>query len=154
MSIRKTSLLLVVSVVLVAVLVSVTAAGVLSSSRTLPSGGMLSQVQVTVNVGVYVDSACGVNATFVDWGILEPGDSVAKMFWVKNLGNVGTSLSLAASGWLPAGAEQWMTMGWNQQGRMLVPNEVVQATLTLTVAPSIDSGVTSFSFDIMITGTG
>ena len=42
MSIRKTSLLLVVSVVLVAVLVSVTAAGVLSSSRTLPSGGMLS----------------------------------------------------------------------------------------------------------------
>jgi hypothetical protein len=41
---------------------------------------------------------------------------------------------------------------WNRAGYVLAVGASVQAVLSLTVSSSI-SGVTSFSFDITITGT-
>jgi hypothetical protein len=61
---------------------------------------------------------------------------------------------MSTSGWSPTQAQQAMTAGWNLQNTVLNPNQVVQANLTLSISPSIDSNVTTFSFNTIITGTG
>jgi hypothetical protein len=106
-----------------------------------------------VDIGVYSDSACTQTATSLNWGSLEPGDQATRTVYVKNNGNTAVSLSVSTTGWSPLNAQQWMTVSWNRQGETLQPNQSIQATITLTVSSSIDSGISNFNFDVTITGT-
>lgn len=124
----------------------------LSSSKTVPSGGTLTPVQSTINLGIYTDNACTQNASFVDWGALKPGDNTTKTIWIKNVGNTNATLSVSATNWSPPNAYPAISLSWNQEGKAIAPNEVIQATLTLSVSASINSSITAFNFDIRITG--
>ena len=154
MALHKLGITAIMGVVAIGLILTVAAAGVLSSSQTVRTAGTLTTVQTSVNIGVYSNSACSQNATFVDWGSLRPGDATAKTVWVKNAGTANATLSMLTSDWSPTTAEQSISFTWNQEDRVLAPNQVVQATLTLTVSTSISSSITSFSFNIQITGTG
>jgi hypothetical protein len=59
---------------------------------------------------------------------------------------------METSNWTPAGAEQPITLTWNQEGARLQPGQSVAATLTLSVSPTI-ADITNFSVQINITGT-
>src|SRR4030067_1671225 len=115
----------------------------------IPSTGLV----VAVNVGVYSDSACTLNLTSIDWGSVYPGGSVPRMIYVKNTGNVPMTLSMAATGWNPAGAAGQINVTWDKENDVLNSGQSTSATLTLSVSPTI-SGVTSFSMSIVITGSG
>jgi type IV secretory pathway VirB10-like protein len=71
---------------------------------------------------------------------------------MKNEGNVAVKLSLIAQNWNPTNAPNYMGLSWNREGLIVNSGTVITATLTLSVSSSI-SGITSFSFDIVITGT-
>ena len=60
---------------------------------------------------------------------------------------------MQTSNWIPTNAQNGITLSWNAQGRILAPNEVAQATITLIVSPMIDATITTFNFNIQITGT-
>jgi hypothetical protein len=105
----------------------------------------------TVGVGVYSDSACTTKVTSINWGTLSPGESRTQTIYVKNEGSVPIVLSMSVGNWTPSNANV-ITVTWNCQNSQLSAGASVQATLTLTVPTSI-SGVTSFSFQITITGT-
>jgi hypothetical protein len=117
----------------------------------VPSNGT---VLSTVNVGVYNDQACTQNCTSISWGTLAPGSSTIKTVYVKNTGTLPMTLSMATSGWNPSNADGPITLGWNREGAALNASQSINATLTLTVSPSINSSITAFSFNITITGTG
>ncbi len=151
---KKTPLAIVVAVIVAATVLSVAAAGVLTSSKNVPAGGTVSQIQASINIGVYADSGCTQTASYVDWGTLQPGDTVTKTLWIKNTGNTDATLSLTANTWSPTNAATWITVSWDKQNANLTPNQPVQATLTLHVATNIDSGITNFSFNMLISGTG
>jgi hypothetical protein len=72
--------------------------------------------------------------------------------YVRNEGNVPVTLNMAEDSWYPATASSYITLTWNQENDVLPVGQVVAAVLTLTVSSSV-SGVTSFNFDITITGT-
>src|SRR3989337_1758929 len=127
-------------VVLVAVFVSYTAVASLSRSQSLNSYGNV----VAVNLGVYQDSVCTVNATNIDWGMLDAGSSVTRSVYVKNTGNVAVTLSLAVSSWSPSSAGSYLAVAWDRQGAVLSAGQVVQATFTLTVSANV-TGFTDFS---------
>jgi len=57
------------------------------------------------------------------------------------------------SNWNPSNASDYMTLSWDYGGQSINPDEVVQVTFTLSVDASID-GITGFSFDITIVGSG
>jgi uncharacterized repeat protein (TIGR01451 family) len=154
MALQKLGITAIIGVVAIGLILTVAAAGVLSSSQTVRTAGTLTSVQTSVNVGVYSNSACSQNASFVDWGSLRPGQTITKTVWVKNAGNANATLSLATNTWSPTNAGQSISLTWNQAGTVLAANQVVQATLTLTVSSSISSSITSFGFNIQITGTG
>lgn len=134
---------------MVGLILTVTTAGLLSVSQTVSSTGTVT----AVNVGVYEDSACTQTLTSIDWGTISPGNSVTRTVYVKNTGNTPITLSMTKTGWNPAGADGPITVTWNKEGTALSAGQSTAATLTLTVSSGI-SGITTFSVNIVITGTG
>jgi hypothetical protein len=107
----------------------------------------------TVGISIYVDQALTQPLTQIDWGMLEPGQNKNFTGYVKNTANVPVSLSLATENWNPASAEPEMTVTWDYTNAPVNQNAVVKVVFNLKVASTI-SGVTSFSFTIVVTGTG
>ena len=137
---------LAVSLALVSV---VFVSGLLTTSRTLSSSGTVEGI----GVEVYWDSGCTQTAISVDWGYAEPGDVVTRTVYVKNSGNTPMTLSMTYSDWDPVEAGDYLSLSWNREGATLDDGEVVQAVLTLTVSDQI-TGITTYSFNIVIEGTG
>ena len=121
------------------------------TSKTLSSTGTI-QIQTTVGIGVYSDSQCNNPLTSMSWGTLEPGGSQNVVCYIKNEGNTPTTLTMYASNWSPASAENYLTLNWNYDSNPIDIDVVVQITFTLTVSPDI-TGITTFSFDITIVGS-
>jgi hypothetical protein len=139
--------ILLVSISL-AFLSGIIASGQLIVSKTLPSTGSVK----TVNIEAYWDSACTQVVNQVDWGNPDPGDVVNRLIYIKNTGSTPMILSMRTSDWNPLAAGNFITLSWNIEGVLLDPNEVASASLTLTVSSQI-SGITTFSFNIVIEGT-
>jgi hypothetical protein len=155
MALKKASIALI-ALIITAVALAIATSGALSSnttSQTLPSRGTLTTVQGSINLGIYDNAGCTQNASFIDWGALKPGDYTTKTIYIKNLGTTNATLSLSTSDWTPSNASPDITLSWNQENRVIAPNEVIQATLKIEVSPSIDNSITTFSFNIQITGT-
>jgi len=125
------------------------AEAVMSSYRTVHSTGSVK----AIGVGVFQDSGCTQALTSVDWGTLEPGTVKNVTVYVKNTGNAPATLSLQTGNWSPAGANSYLTLGWNYGGAALAVNEVKTVVLSLQISASI-TGITGFSFDITIAATG
>ena len=119
------------------------------TSKTLSSTGTIQ----TIGVGVYTDIQCSSPLTSIAWGTLEPGESQSVICYIKNEGDLPSTLSMYTSNWNPSSAENYLILSWNYDGRSINTDDAVQVTFTLSVDASIE-GVTSFSFDITIVGTG
>jgi hypothetical protein len=137
-----------------AVLLSIVALTVLASGFTQSSVRIVGRGTVkAVGVGVFWDSNCTNTASFIDWGMVEPGSMNNVTVYVRNEGNVAANITLATDNWNPSNASDYLALSWNYDGRQLNPQEVVQVTLTLTVSSSVQ-GIESFSFDIIISVSG
>jgi hypothetical protein len=138
-------------ILIVGALVAVSAlvSGLLIASQTIPNTGNVK----AVGVGVYSDSGCSQKVLSIPWGTLDPGETSDETVYIRNEGNTAVVLSITTENWSPASASSDITLSWNlEQGYVLDPAESVETVLTLSVSSSI-SGVESFTFDIIITGT-
>jgi hypothetical protein len=107
----------------------------------------------TVGVAVYEDADLTVPALSIDWGMLEPSESKDHVLYIVNLGNVPVVLSLTTDNWQPTTAASFITLTWAYNNAPVSPSSSVKVTLTLSVNPAI-SGISAFSFDIIIIGSG
>ena len=149
----KRVLLAVVAACLAGMMVgSAVTFAVLQRSYSFPTSGMI----VAVNVGVFADSACTQNLTAVSWGFVYPGESVNRIVYVKNTGNSPVSLSMVTSGWNPAVANGPISIAWDREGVSLNPGLSISATLTLNASLTSYSvsGITNFTVNIVVTGSG
>jgi hypothetical protein len=119
------------------------------TSRKVSNSGTI----VAVGVGAYSDSGCTKPLSSIDWGMLEPGSSKDESCYIRNEGNSVLTLSMSTSNWDPSDASNYMSLSWDYGGQSINPDEAIKVTFTLSVSASID-GITSFSFDITIVGTG
>ena len=145
---RKISVGALIAVVATGLFLTLLTSGLLMSSQTVQSGGTVN----SVNVGVYSDSGCTQNCTTLDWGAITPGNSVTRTVYVKNTGTLPLTLSMTTGNWVPSNANTYLTLTWNQGGAVLAAGNSVTAILTLTASSSAGN-LTSFSFNIIITGT-
>jgi hypothetical protein len=145
----KISLGATLAIVSTALFLTVCTTGLLTANQAVNSTGTIT----AVNVGVYSNSACTQNLTSINWGTISPGDSVTRTIYVKNTGNTRITLAMTKTNWNPSTANGPITVAWNAENQSLDPGNVATATLTLSVSSSI-SGITNFSVDIVITGTG
>jgi len=140
---------LVFTAVLVIVMSSPSIFGFLTNTLTLTGLGSVK----TVNVAAYWDSSCVNEVSTINWGAVEPGSSTSRVIYLKNEGNAPITLSLAVTRWSPSSARNYTSLSWNYSGEQIGAGNVVKVTLTLNLSSSI-SGVSSFTFDMAITGTG
>jgi hypothetical protein len=150
MTIPKISTGALIAIVTTGILLTLVTSGAILSTQQVPSTGTIS----AVNVGVYTNPACTTNCTSISWGTLSPGNSATYTVYVKNTGNVPVTLGMTTSGWNPSSADGPISLSWNREGTVLNAGQSSMATLTLTVSSGISSSITSFSFNIVITGTG
>ena len=91
----------------------------------------------------------------IDWGILEPNTTATKTVYSKSLSNVAVTLHVYADNWNPPQCEQYMALTAYPNNVAVQPDEVVQVSLTLSVAQNVTgTGITTFSFDIVFLGSG
>ena len=121
------------------------------SSKTFSSTGAI-QIQTSAGIGIYSTAQCNTQLSSVAWGTLQPGGSQTAVCYIKNEGNTPVTLSLQASNWSPASASTYLALNWNYDNQLISPDQVVQVTLTLSVASNIN-GITTFGFDITIVGS-
>jgi len=146
MAMQKVTIGTVLAIAVVGMVV--TALGALVATRTISNTGNLK----AIGVGVYLDNSCTSAVSSIDWGALEPGVTKNFTIYVRNEGNVQVRLSMTTSNWNSASASSYITLSWDRDNYVLTAGSVVLAVLTLSVSSSI-SGITSFSFDIIIAGT-
>jgi hypothetical protein len=126
-----------------------TGSSLLQTNRTILNAGSVKGV----GVGIYWDSACTNRTSSINWGFLDPGSNKTVTIYIRNEGNTVTTLSKVAQNWNPSSASSYMTLNWNYAGQTLSVNQALQVRLTLVVSSTV-SGITNFSFDIIITATG
>jgi hypothetical protein len=140
--------IILASILLIAGTTITAALAVLTSSVRIQSSGTLK----AVNVSVYWDSGCTNATTTINWGILSPNTSKTATLYVRNDGNAVVNLTLTTQSWSPANASNYIGLNWNKEKTLVNPGSNVTAVLTLSVSSNI-TGITNFTFDIVITGT-
>ena len=137
--------------------------GLLQSTENLNSSGIVTQPsppstpspvppEPDIEIDVYSDSGCTQRISSVEWGSIDAGRSKDKIMYVKNSGEYEVSLSLSTDDWSPSSASNYMDLSWDYDGSILGPGEVERVLITLTVSSSI-TGINSFNFNIVITGS-
>ncbi len=148
MAYQKFSTAAIIAIAVTGVLLTLTTAGLVSTINTLPATGTVT----SVGVRVYSDSSLTQNCTSVDWGSISPGNNINRLIYLKNTGTVPIALSMTETSWNPVGANGPITMTWDKEGTVLAAGQATSATLTLNISSSISS-ITTFSFNIVLTGT-
>jgi len=134
-----------------AVLLLFTMNGLLLHTSPVPSA---SAVTAEANIGVYSDHGCTQNVSSINWGTLTPGETKNDVVYVKNEneGNETIILNLTTLNWQPNNAILLLNFSWSCRNNTIEPGQVVEVTQTLSVAASIPSGFSGFSFNIVFGG--
>jgi hypothetical protein len=104
-----------------------------------------------VGVAFYSDSLGAIASSQINWGTLEPGQTVNVTLFMKSTSNVPVFVSMAVGNFNPPSGSTYLACTWNYSGT-LNPGQLVPVVFTLTVANTI-TGITAFSFDISVVGT-
>jgi hypothetical protein len=138
----KTAIILLIITIVLLALTTTAAAQSRSPRKTI----------ISVNLGIYSDSACTNPQTTLKFGTINPGSTTTQTIYIKNTGNVAETLTMAASNWNPTNATSSLTLTWNRQNTVLPAGQSIQARLTLTAASNTGS-LKAFSCSVTITGT-
>jgi len=138
--------LTVIAVVIVIVLLaSETILGQFFSFRLIGSRGKVT----VIGVGVYLYADCSGRVDSLDWGSLEPGSVKNTTFFIRNEGNVPSTLFLNTTNWNPITASDFIKLNWDYNGYIIYPQQTTKVTFTLSIAP-VTEGIKDFTFDIII----
>ena len=103
-------------------------------------------------VGVYWDSNYADRVFSIDWGNLTPGSVKSVVVYTRNEVEEPIYPIMSTTNWNPSKASDYITLRWDYTGQRMNPGETLKITLTLSVSRYIE-GISSFSFDIIITGS-
>jgi len=121
----------------------------LVTNKTLGNSGSVK----AIGVAVYWNSDGTNPVTSFNWGMLDPNSTKTQTCYIKNEGNSVLTLSMTTSNWVPLNAPQYMKLSWNLGGQTLSAGQTKQAIFTLQIFANV-TGITNFSFDVTIVGTG
>jgi hypothetical protein len=102
------------------------------------------------SVAVYSDLGCAQPVNAVSWGVLSLGGVKNVVVYVRNEGASPLVLVLLAMNWTPPDADSCLGFSWNHQDLKLMPAQVGEVILILSVAQ--ESNITNFGFNILFEG--
>jgi len=140
---------LTIYAIIATVLAASSVTALLTAQKTISGTGSIQ----TVGVGVYWDQQCTNATSSLNFGLMAPGSSKNFTLYVKNTGNSVLTLSMTTRNWNPTNASNYMSLSWNREGQQIDPGQVRGFVITLSVAANVQ-GISSFSFETVISGTG
>ena len=149
----KRKLVVVLAIVaLVCLWVGVVVGAAITTYRISGRGNLL----YPPKIGVYAESACSTPVTQIDWGTLSPGDVGRKVVYIRNEGTGPVTLIMLTASWNPSQAQPYLACTWDYAGQAIAVNAVVALTFSLAVSSNLTnaSGISSFSFDVVLTVSG
>ena len=139
----------VISAVIGALAGSLVTYGLLSGAVRVPSRAQVK----SVGVDAFTDAECTMQLTMIDWGFLEPGQTKNCSAYLRSTSNVAITVWMTTEDWNPLNATSFIGCIWDAEGRQISADEVIAVNFALTVNQST-TGLKSFSFTIVITGSG
>jgi hypothetical protein len=139
----------VLSAVIGALAGSLVTYGLLSGAVRVPSRAQVK----SVCVDAFNDADCTVQLTMIDWGFLEPGQTKNCSAYLKSTSNAAITVSMSTEDWNPLNATSVIGCVWDAEGRQISADEVIAVNFILAVNEST-AGLKSFSFTVVITGSG
>lgn len=109
-------------------------------------------IETPPEIEVYWDITAMDSVTHIAWGELEPGDTKTVTVYVKNAGNTDFTGSLSTDNWNPSEASAFISLDWDFGSSRLKVGRIRTTKFTLRVDSGI-TGITTFNFTIIITGT-
>jgi hypothetical protein len=106
-----------------------------------------------VGVEVYVDPELTEHLTEINWGSVEPGESKTFNAYICNAGNSPITLSLDTENWVPTNTSSMIKVSWDYPGGTVDARQAVMVEFELHVDFAV-SGIDTFSFTMVITGSG
>ena len=143
------SQILVIYVLVASVLVASTFA-VITIQKNIHGTGSIKGV----GLEIYSDPQCENATSSIAFGLLDPGSQKDFTLYLKNEGNTDLTLSMTSENWNPIEAADYMSLTWNREGQQISPDQVISFVITLSVSSNIPEDISSFSLDIIISGTG
>lgn len=122
---------------------------VMQWTRRIPSSAALK----VLGIGVYKDVNFTVSVTEINWGIVEPGENKSFSAYILNESNVPVTLTMHTEDWTPGNASSFISLLWDYDGSEIPVDGSIPVTFVLTLDPAT-SGIDTFSFTIVIVGTG
>ena len=104
-----------------------------------------------MNVEIFTNIECTQSCNNINWGTLTPGEPFTQTIYIKNSGNTPITLFMTTENWTPTNANTYLNLSWDKENTNLNPDQVVLASLTLSVSLEIET-INDFNFDIIITG--
>ena len=168
---KSSQIISAVAVLSIVLIGGFSAVGLLQSTERVSSSGIIIQPappppppppppspppspppEPTIEIDVFSDSACTQPMSNVVWGNIEVDSTIFQSIYIRNAGDDGVTLSLSAENWNPVDATNYLQLSWNYDGSTIASGEIREVILSLSAASSV-SGIDSFSFDIVITGS-
>lgn len=146
MSEQRTKAILLTAAVIALLLATIIG---LAYFRRIPSTGVIK----TVGCDVYWDSDLTNHVDLIDWGTVEHGNEYNASIYVVNTSNVPANLTLGTESWNPPETSDFVTLYWNYNNQTLAVSEVILVVFTLEISLDV-TGITNFSFDIVIISVG
>jgi hypothetical protein len=112
----------------------------------------VSSVSTDSGIGVYWDKYCITAVKEINWGTLYLGSKKSMTVFIRNQLQEVIYLKLNTTNWNPKNAYSFLVLSWDYEGNALNSGEVLKVNFLLSVSP-LTSGITNFSFDIIISET-
>lgn len=106
-----------------------------------------------LGLGVSHDIFGNQRVEHVDWGLVEPGDTVNVTIFIRNTNLKSVFVDLSTDTWVPEGADTFLSASWDFGEEPLGVGKIRETLLILTVSPDV-TGISEFSFDIVFTISG
>ncbi len=100
-----------------------------------------------VGVQFYFDSAGSVGTSQIDWGTLDPGQTVNVTLYMKSTSNVPVVAGISVGNFNPPSGSSYLACIWDYNGITVNPGQMIPIVFTLQVESTV-TGITAFSFDI------
>lgn len=108
---------------------------------------------VVIDVKAYVDSACTIELTEIQWGDISPSQTAVSTIYIKNIQNQPVILSLDTENYNPLNVQQYLITSWDiPSNYILQPNIVRKTNISLSVSAEVKETI-PFSYDIVIKAT-
>jgi hypothetical protein len=105
-----------------------------------------------IGITIFQGSTCTQELYNISWGAFIPGDNKTTLVYVKNTNTTTVTLAFITQNFNQIETETFLSLSWDYQNTILLQNDILPLSLTLTVDPTI-TNVTTFNFEIVIIAT-